>query len=342
MKIIIYSPVFYPSIGGLETVVSILAHEFFYQGHEVKLVSQTPATDSKSFPFEVIRQPRPNQLLQLTNWCDIYFQPNISLKGIWPLLISRKPWVVAHNGWYTRTDDSLGWQDHLKHFAIRFAIGISVSQAVADHVSTPSTVIHNPYQEDIFYEMPEIPRDKELVFLGRLVSDKGADLLLEALANLKTLGITPKLTIVGSGPEESKLRQQVKDLDIVNQVNFVGVKVENELAKLLNAHQILVVPSRWQEPFGVVALEGIACGCVVVGSEGGGLKEAIGPCGVTFPNGDVQALTQVLINLLTDTSKLFQYREKAASHISRHRQADVAKAYLQVFEQAIQPISLVK
>ncbi|MFB2773250.1 glycosyltransferase family 4 protein [Pelatocladus sp. BLCC-F211] len=342
MNILIYSPVFYPSIGGLETVVSILAHEFFYQGHEVKLVSQTPATDSKIFPFEVIRQPRPNQLLKLTNWCDVYFQPNISLKGIWPLLISRKPWVVAHNGWYTRTDNNLGWQDHLKHFAIRFATGISVSQAVADHVSTPSTVIPNPYREDIFYDIPEISRDKELVFLGRLVSDKGADLLLEALANLKTIGITPKLTIVGSGPEESKLRQHVKDLDIVNQVNFVGVKVENELAKLLNAHQILVVPSRWQEPFGVVALEGIACGCVVVGSEGGGLKEAIGPCGVTFPNGDVQALTQVLSNLLTDNSKLVQYREKAALHLCRHRQADVAKAYLQVFDQAIQPISLVK
>lgn len=342
MKILIFSPVFYPSIGGLETVVSILAHEFLYQGHEVKLVSQTPATDSKFFPFEVIRQPQPSQLLKLTRWCDIYFQPNISLKGIWPLFISRKPWVVAHNGWYTRTDGSLSWQDHLKHFAIRFATGISVSQAVAKHVATPSTVIPNPYREDIFYEMPEIPRDKELVFLGRLVSDKGADLLLDALANLKTLGMTSKLTIVGSGPEESKLHQQVKNLNIAHQVNFVGVRVENELAKLLNAHQILVVPSRWQEPFGVVALEGIACGCVVVGSEGGGLKEAIGSCGVTFPNGDVQALTQVLTNLLTDSSQLAKYREKAASHLSRHRQADVAKAYLQVFEQVIQSIALVK
>jgi len=336
MNILIYSPVFYPSIGGLETVVSILAHEFFYQGHEVKLISQIPATDPKFFPFEVIRQARPNQLLQLTNWCDVYFQPNISLKGIWPLLISPKPWIVSHNGWYTRTDDSLGWQDYLKHFAIRFATGISVSQAVADHVSTPSTVIPNPYREDIFYEMPKIPRDKELVFLGRLVSDKGADLLLDTLANLKTLGITPKLTIIGSGSEESKLHQQVKDLDIVNQVDLVGVKVEHELAQILNAHQILVVPSRWQEPFGVVALEGIACGCVVVGSEGGGLKEAIGPCGVTFPNGDVKALTQVLVNLMTDTSKLVQYRQKAPSHLSLHRKADVAKAYLQVFERAVQ------
>ena len=142
---------FYPSIGGLETVVSILAHEFLHQGQEVKLVSQTLSTDSSFFPFEVIRQPSSQQLLKLNRWCDVYFQPNISLKGIWPLVISPKPWVVAHNGWYTRKDGILGWQDYLKHFLIRLATGISVSQAVADHVSTPSTVIPNPYRQDIFY-----------------------------------------------------------------------------------------------------------------------------------------------------------------------------------------------
>ncbi len=336
MNILIYSPLFYPSVGGLETVVSILAHEFIYQGNQVRLVSTTPATDSKFFPFEVIRQPAPQQILTLIRWCDVYLQPSISLKGIWPLLISPKPWVVAHNNWYTRPDGSLGWQDYLKHFLIRFSVGISISQAIAEHVLTPSTVIPNPYREEIFYEMPNIYRDKELVFLGRLVSDKGADLLLEALMMLKGLGLTPKLTIIGSGPEAARLYQQVEDLDITEQVYFAGVKVEQELAQLLNAHQILVVPSRWQEPFGVVALEGIACGCVIVGSEGGGLKDAIGPCGVTFPNGDVNALTKALADLLTYPDNLSIYKKKAASHLSRHRKAEVAKAYLQVFERAIQ------
>jgi len=335
MKILIYSPMFYPSIGGLETVVSILAHEFVAQGHEVKLVSQIPATDDQYFPFEIIRKPNPMQLLNLTRWCDVYFQPNISLKGIWQLLITPKPWVVVHQSWYSRTDGSLGWQDHLKHFFLRFATGISVSQAVANHVSTPSVVIPNSYREDIFYEMPEIKREKNLVFLGRLVSDKGVDLLLNALANLKILGLTPKLTIIGQGSEESKLRQQVKELNIANQVDFVGAKVEQELVELLNAHQIMVVPSLWQEPFGIVALEGIACGCVVVGSEGGGLKDAIGSCGVTFPNGDVEALTNRLVDLLTNPEKMTIYRANAESHLSKHQPSAIAQAYLQVFEDAI-------
>ncbi|WP_373529669.1 glycosyltransferase family 4 protein, partial [Nostoc sp.] len=146
----------------------------------------------------------------------------------------------------------------------------------------------------------------------------------------------PSLTIIGSGPEESKLHQQVKELNLSNQVDFVGVKVDKKLAKLLNAHQILVVPSRWREPFGVVALEGIACGCVVIGSEEGGLKEAIGPCGMTFPNGDVKALTYTLVDLLTNPEKRAIYRTQAKTHLSRHKKEEVAKAYLQVFKEAIQ------
>jgi glycosyltransferase involved in cell wall biosynthesis len=336
LKILIFSPCFYPSIGGLETVVSILAHEFVEQGHSVHLVSNTPDGTPKYFPFKVFRNPSFRQLLSLTHWCDIYFQPNISLKGIWPLLIHAKPWVISHNGWYTRPNGRYGWQDYLKHILIRFATNISVSQAVAAHVSTPSTVIPNPYEEDIFHEIPDIPRNKELVFLGRLVSDKGVDILIQSLVNLKQMGLSPRLTIVGNGPEEPKLHQLVDTLEISEQVEFIGVKVKQELAQLLNSYQIMVVPSRWQEPFGVVALEGIACGCVVVGSEGGGLKEAIGPCGITFPNEDMQALTDALAQLLTHPEEQSQYRAMAQSHLSKYRKAQVAKAYLQVFERMLQ------
>ncbi|MEH1904000.1 MAG: glycosyltransferase family 4 protein [Nostoc sp.] len=335
MKILIYSPLFYPSVGGLETVVSGLAHEFVQQGHIVKVVTQALATDYKVFPFEVIRKPSPLKLLKLTQWCDIYFQPAISLKGIWTLLISPKSWVIAHHNWYTRPDGSLGWQDKLKQFMLKFATNISVSQALANHISTPSVIIPNPYRDDIFYEIPKSSRNKDLVFLGRLVSDKGVDLLIQSVAELKQMGLSPKLTIIGSGAEESNLREQARVLVVSEQIEFVGVKVEQELMELLNTHKIMVIPSRWQEPFGIVALEGIACGCVVVGSEGGGLKDAIGSCGVTFPNGDVQALMQTLFNLLKKPEQLANYRANSHAHLLRHQKSAVAKAYLEVIEATI-------
>jgi glycosyltransferase involved in cell wall biosynthesis len=121
-----------------------------------------------------------------------------------------------------------------------------------------------------------------------------------------------------------------------SQVVFLGAKTGRELAAQLNEHQILVVPSRWNEPFGIVALEGIACGCVVVGSSGGGLKQAIGPCGLTFPNGNAAALAEVLASLLRHPETRQPYTAKAEAHLQGHRRAVVAHAYLEVLQAATQ------
>jgi glycosyltransferase involved in cell wall biosynthesis len=332
MKILIYSPAFYPSIGGLEMMASILAHEFVNQGHDVKLVCQTDTSDSIQFPFEVHRRISPYQLLKLARWCDVYFQANISLKGIWPLLIKSKPFAVSHNGWYCRPDGRVGWQDRLKQLVARASCNISVSRAVADHLSSQSVVIPNAYRDEIFHLIPEVPREKDLVFLGRLVSDKGADLLLDALAKLKDQNLFPNLSLIGSGPEEKNLYQQAERLGINNQIKFVGLKTGLELTRMLNEHRIMVVPSRWQEPFGIVALEGIACGCVVVGSVGGGLRDAIGNCGVTFPNGDAEGLTKALAGLLGSDEKLAEHRSYADAHLLRHRKEQIGKSYLAVLQ----------
>lgn len=335
-KILMYSPVFYPSIGGIETVIATLAEGFSDRGQEVKVVCQTPATDDKTFPFKVIRSPHPRQLLQLTRWCDVYFQGCVSLKGLWPLLICPKPFVVTHQTWYRRLNGNVGLQDRLKLSVSRWAANIAPSQAIAEQLPAPVTVIPNPYAENIFYPRPEIKRDRELIFLGRFVSDKGVDLLIEALSRLKLMGLTPQLTLVGSGPEEATLKQQVQALGLVEQVSFVGSKVGHELARLLNAHQILVVPSRWPEPFGIVALEGIACGCVAVGSEAGGLKDAIGSCGVTFPNENIAALTQIFFDLLSNPDKLAIYQTHAHSHLKRHQKSKIVEDYLKAIEAVVQ------
>jgi glycosyltransferase involved in cell wall biosynthesis len=95
-----------------------------------------------------------------------------------------------------------------------------------------------------------------------------------------------------------------------------------------------VVPSRWREPFGIVALEGIACGCVVVGSAEGGLAEAIGPCGLTFPNGDAQALANALSRLLENPAECDRLRQNAAAHLARFTPRHVAGLYLDAMKSA--------
>jgi len=106
--------------------------------------------------------------------------------------------------------------------------------------------------------------------------------------------------------------------------------VEEELVQLLNRHKIMVVPSVWDEPFGVVALEGIACGCVVIGSEGGGLKQAIGSCGITYKNGDIEQLTFLLYNLLSQPQVLEEYTSNRIHHLAKHKKELIAKQYIEV------------
>lgn len=102
----------------------------------------------------------------------------------------------------------------------------------------------------------------------------------------------------------------------------------------LNEIDCLVVPSVWSEPFGIVALEGIACGCLVIGSQGGGLKDAIGPCGLTYPNGDVAALAAAMRRVLDEPSLGTELRAKAPAHLARHSPQAVVDAYLQVMQRA--------
>ena len=333
MKILLASHRFFPEIGGIETMTDLLARQWIALGHQVVVVTATLYDGVDDAPYRVVRRPNSRQLLRLTRWCDAFFHNNISLQSAWPLLLVRRPWVVAHRTWISRGDGTLGAQDKLKKFLSRYAHNISISQAVADHLSAPSTVIGNPYRDELFFEMPEIERERDLVFLGRLVSDKGVDLLLDAMKTLRARDLSPSLTVIGDGPELENLQSQARQLEL--DVEFVGAKKGDELRTLLNRHRIMVVPSKWKEPFGIVALEGIACGCVVVGSRGGGLSDAIGPCGVTFPNGDALALADALEPLLRDQNNLRPFRDAAPAHLRNHRAQHVATAYLEVIKRAV-------
>jgi len=327
VKILLGSHHFFPSTGGIETVSDLLAREFIGLGHEVRVITQTEG--GGAFPFPVIRRPAALELLRHIRWCDVFLQNNISLRTLWPLLFVQRPLCIAHQTWITDADGKAGWQHRLKRFVLRFAKSIAISDAIAKQLPSPSVRIGNPFNDEVFRNLQTGERRKELIFVGRLVSDKGVDLLLEALAGLDS---KPRLTIAGDGPERARLEKQAADLGLQTQVDFIGNQTSVELANLLNEHQILVVPSRWPEPFGIVALEGIACGCVAVGSAEGGLAEAIGPCGLTFPNGDTRALAGLLSRLLADPSECDRLRQNAISHLAQFRPRRVAQAYLEVLE----------
>ena len=329
MKILLGSHHFAPSIGGIETASELLAREFVKLGHDVHVITRTPG--GADFPFAVIRNPGVHELLWQVSWCDVFLQNNISLRTVWPLLFVRRPLFVVHQTWIGREAGSFPYS-WLKRFVLRFASSIAISKAVADDLPTDAVIIPNPYDDEIFRRFEGTDRARDLVYVGRLVSDKGVDLLIDALSILREAGTGTRLTVVGDGADRSKLKKQVADLGLQSSVEFVGSVNSLQLAEILNHHRILVVPSRWPEPFGIVGLEGIACGCAVVGSYQGGLPEAIGPCGVTFPNNDARALARALARLIDNPGEREALRGNASSHLARFTRRRVAEAYIEFIE----------
>ena len=336
MKILFSSYAFRPAVGGIETVSSILADEFVKAGHEVEVITETPGEDPEPVAYAITRRPCRSKVVTLLRWSDLFFQNNISLPTLLPALLLRKPCVVVHQTWIRNARGELRWRDRLKRRLLSRVTNVAISQAVADDLQRSCVIIANPYQDTTFRIVPGVDRrSRDLVFLGRLVSDKGADLLLRALHHLRQTDSAPTLTIIGTGPEEQALRALDVELGLQHQVQFAGGKSGDELATLLNQHRIMVIPSRWAEPFGVVALEGIACGCAVVGSEDGGLKEAMGPCGITFRNGDHLSLAASLDRLLGDRGLEESLRRAGPAHLLRFKPGAVARAYLELIKDVV-------
>lgn len=341
MRILFLSHNFYPDIGGIEVNSDILAQAFSEVGHEVHLLTWSKDPTNKKFPYPVIRNPSKRKLFMEHSWAELIFENNPSLRLAWPNIFFRKPSVIALNTWISRINGKIGFQDRIKLLWLKRASKvIAVSDAIRKRCWPSATVIANPYRMNEFRIIPGIKKTKEFVFLGRLVSDKGADHAIKAVKLL----ITTKpeinnenkitLTIIGSGPEQKNLLKLIQDLEMDNYVKLTGPLRGEDLAVCLNRHRFLLVPSLWEEPFGNVVLEAMACGCLPIVSDGGGLPDAIGNAGLKFPRGNIKAMVETIINVINNPNLEQQLKLAATAHLKLHEPSKVANQYLKVIESA--------
>jgi glycogen(starch) synthase len=137
-----------------------------------------------------------------------------------------------------------------------------------------------------------------LLYVGQLIRGKGVHLLLQAMAKMKT---ARTLDIVGTGNMEAELKTRAAELGLAGRVRFHGFRPNPQ--DWMRVAACVVVPSFWQEPYGLVAAEAVALGRPVVAFAIGGLPEACQGRATLVPPGDVAALAAALDNLQPPVSE---------------------------------------
>ena len=178
-----------------------------------------------------------------------------------------------------------------------------------------------------------LPHEKIVLFLGRLVREKGAQVLLEAIPEILSLSPDAKFVFTGEGPMRAELVARTRQLGIAHKVLFTGFVSDIDRNLLLGNAAVAVFPSLY-EPFGIVALEAMAAGAPVVVSDVGGLADIIHheQDGLTAINGDAHSFAIQVSRILTDIALAKRLAEAAKAEVLRYDWRLLAVATIDVYE----------
>jgi glycosyltransferase involved in cell wall biosynthesis len=177
---------------------------------------------------------------------------------------------------------------------------------------------------------PGAPRDHAVFrvgYVGRLVHEKGIDMLLRAVAVLPEV---VHLDIIGTGEEQNALQQLATQLNLFERVRFLGALPSMEVPARMAAFDVLVLPSitqsNWKEQFGRVLIEAMACGVPVIGSTCGEIPNVIGDAGMIFTERFEDELRESIEFLLLEPDRRTRYaalgRARVLEHYTMQRIAD--------------------
>jgi len=197
----------------------------------------------------------------------------------------------------------------------------------------------NGVNPDIFSPADHAPAGETpvILFVGRMVRQKGPDVLLRAGLELKRRGIRFTIRLVGSSGYDSTVgrtayEEHLRELatELAGSIEFAPACSRSEIVSEYRRADILCVPSSWDDPCPLTVLEGMSCGLAVVGSNRGGIPEEGGQAMMFFNSGDHQQLASCLATLLSDAGTRLDMgikgRRRALTLSWTSRHAEVASA----------------
>jgi glycosyltransferase involved in cell wall biosynthesis len=177
----------------------------------------------------------------------------------------------------------------------------------------------------------ELPLRPTVLFCGRLIKEKGVNILVQAMKLVKERISEAQLIIVGDTDNKTyrnELERMVDSLGIRDSVSFLGWIPNDRIAELYRDSWVLVVPSIWEEGLGMVMVEAGLMGRAVIGSNLGGITDFLidGTNGILVPPGNVDKLATAIIDVLGNRAKAIEMGNQNTL---------AANKYLEDFDQAV-------
>lgn len=201
--------------------------------------------------------------------------------------------------------------------ARRADANIGVSRHSLERCRLPrSSVIHHGIEDPLSnYATHEPPPSdgSRIVFayVGRLVSEKGIAVLLQAASVLRDEGFSFGVRLIGDGPERSNIESIIGRHRLESHVQITGFLTGTALTETMRSVHVVVMPSVWEETAGLAAIEQMMRGKLVVASDIGGLSEVLDDSGLKCLPGDVQALASAMRRVLQQPSIISSLGQKA-------------------------------
>lgn len=373
LRILLYSPVYFPSIGGVETIAVTLATQLVKLGHECTVVTESllNGAETRDELFPVVRAPSRRCRLKLAKDCSLIHSNGASVAMYPYAVLARRPFMWTHNGYQIQCVDGAGWVDGgpsavtpfasikftVKKFGLlraskesvklawrrfvarRVALNVACTDWVAHRLSAPRIVTgYTPYDLTRFRNAnQDSDSEYEFIYVGRLVGEKGISDLLQAFAIHKQdpRFNASRLAIVGDGPLRPEIEAEIKALSLTESVHLLGRKVGDELAMAMLKGRIAIVPSRWEEPMGGVALELLATGRRLIVSKSGGHAECVRDVALTFENGDITSLSKCLEASLLDNEFESRHKRNARAVLERFDERRLTEDYVKLYQRVL-------
>jgi glycosyltransferase involved in cell wall biosynthesis len=364
MRVALYTRTFSPAIGGMERFAHNLANWLVEHDHEVVIITHTTLDGGfrRDVGFRVLRGGSNRSIFRALRWADAVHVNGLSARGVSMALEAGHRPVVTHQGHQAICPTGLAWSldggcsagpvpgpcsvcprqkargkvDVSAHRLISMVArrNVCVSTYLQRRLGLRKSVaIYNPVSGDAFeYADATSAQDGLVSFAGRLVAEKGLDILLRAMTSLPD----SRLEIAGDGPMRQAWERLTEHLGIKSRVRFLGQLATERVRQLHLRARVVCVPTICNEAFGYAAAEAMALGKPVVATPRGALPELlVGGRGLVAEGVGPEALTAALKVALADDRLRVWTGARARSFAATELSIDaLAPRYVKIYEEA--------